>query len=1353
MLRGRYIGIGVLCALFSMPVFGERWTTHFAYNNVTQIAMSPDCVYAISDGSLYSVDKQTEQIRVYNRQSGLHGTGITCIHYDDAGKQLIICYGTGKIDLLSSRGVKYVGALYDKDMTQRKTINNLTICGRTAYLSTAYGVQTFDLRENKLVDSYWLRPNGKETDVQDVLVRGDSIYAFTADSVFCGALKDNLVDYTYWKRELRSGRVAPETEKGVHYSDATSNWYAGQAEGIVRFTATERLTYKPQGPLSNIPYRMRAIGQRLGMLQGGYEIPFYNRLGEIMLKDNNQWKNYDPQYMASHLGINGSTDYCDIAFDPTDISHFFVASFGYGLMEFRKDTFFRHYMPSNSALEPIILGAGAPYVWVDGLHFDSQGNLWMLNNSEHGIKVYKKDGSWLAISNDACKGFARSKDLLFSITNPNIKIISSVANGIGVFNDNGTVDNLSDDKAVQVSEFIDKQGNNLLIGRIHSLYQIKTGVLLLGTEKGLYNINKPETLLAGSRQCDIVRIDAPIEDRYDIFNEEPVNCIIEDNQSNILVGTKNSGLYCLSSDLTSVLVHYSTDNSPLPSNEILSLCWMTETNQLFIGTSEGLVEFAPYAEPEGLPTDEEDVYQEYGSMQQWRLHLSYNEPTELAATPQRVFALANGSLFSVNRIDESIEYWNKSTGLNGNTVAHIAYDASSGYLVIVYDNGRIDLLNDDGEVTQIPDIYMKAGSLAVTVNSITIGSKYVYLAMPFGIVVINPRKGEVVDTYYIGEEAAALDVSHIVELHDSIFAFTADNMYSAALKDNLADYTFWHASAPTTDQLQSAVVHNGKIYTLQHDSLYCRQGDTWQLVVPQAISWIHVANGQLLAYTSNKQLCLLTNENQLQLVNKDYTIQDAIHTHGEYWLADLTLGLVRIRAERHDYFQPGGPNSNFGYCIYAAHEQIYSAIGGRWAVQFVRPPRINIYDGMSWRAIHEWQIQPVLGKFIIDVSSLAIDPQDAGHFFAATYGTGVLEFRNYQAVERYAPHNSTLREAVIGGDKDVLTFTDGAMMDEQGNLWVLNATTIGQAIHVMSPNGQWNALNPYVNGENLHFTTPMGIWIDKRDKQCKWMIDQRGTTGLVLLNDGGTPTYGNDDRCVKRSTFMDQNGNTITPSYLLCFAQDQTNRIWIGTDKGILTIPSKVDFFTSNACQRIIIPRNDGTGLGDYLLADEQINCLAVDGGNRMWIGTANSGLYLIEDDTITVAHFTATNSLLPSNTIQSIAILPTTGEVYVGTDKGIASYRSDASEPQSDMKGAYVYPNPVRPDYGGLISIAGLMDNTVVNIIDAGGNLVCKTRSHGGIAVWDGKLPDGRRATPGVYTALCNANGGHATVKILVIR
>ena len=180
----------------------------------------------------------SEQIRIYGRQSGLHATGITCIGYDVYRSQLIIAYDFGKLDILTNNGVRYIGDLYNKDMTQRKTVHNITIHGRTAYLSTHYGVQTLDLTENRLVDSYWLRPDGAETPVMDVLINGDSIYAFTTDSLFCASLSDNLVDYHVWQREVRSGRISPDSEKGKHYQDALDNWYAGGAEGIIRFTPT-----------------------------------------------------------------------------------------------------------------------------------------------------------------------------------------------------------------------------------------------------------------------------------------------------------------------------------------------------------------------------------------------------------------------------------------------------------------------------------------------------------------------------------------------------------------------------------------------------------------------------------------------------------------------------------------------------------------------------------------------------------------------------------------------------------------------------------------------------------------------------------------------------------------------------------------------------------------------------------------------------------------------------------------------------------------------------------------------------------------------------------------------------------
>ena len=212
--------------------------------------------------------------------------------------------------------------------------------------------------------------------------------------------------------------------------------------------------------------------------------------------------------------------------------------------------------------------------------------------------------------------------------------------------------------------------------------------------------------------------------------------------------------------------------------------------------------------------------------------------------------------------------------------------------------------------------------------------------------------------------------------------------------------------------------------------------------------------------------------------------------------------------------------------------------------------------------------------------------------------------------------------------------------------------------------------------------------------------------------------------------------------------------IWVGTESGLFIIEDVQQLLNhKNQCKRIIIPRNDGTGLGDYLLGNEMINCITEDAAGRKWIGTETSGLYLVSADGLeTIEHFTKYNSPLVSDGIYCLAIEPKTGELYVGTSIGLLSYQSDANEAQEDMKNIYAYPNPVRPNYQGYISITGLMDNTEVRIVDAGGNLVCKTRSNGGLAIWDGKDGYGKRVRPGVYTALCNAKGGHNVCKILVM-
>lgn len=1353
----KVIAVLVLCSLSPIAGKAEKWTTHFAYNNVTQIAPASGKVFAVSDGSLFSIDKQTEQIQVYSRQSGLHEVGITCIHYDATGEQLIIAYGNGKIDILSAEGVKYIGELYDKDMTQRKTIYNVTLKGRTAYLSTHYGVQTMDLREGKLVDSYWLRPGGQETPVKDVVVTHDSIYAFTDDSLFCAALQDNLVDYTYWHRELRSGRIAPDPDKGTHYQDGTDEWYAGGAEGVVRFTSTDRLTYKPNGPALNKPYKMTAKQGQVWVVPGGGWAVQENFPGTVMRYDGTQWIYVPTEAIQAKTGI-AAKDFMNVAVDPQNMHHYFVTSYGTGLYEFDHDTLVRHDIAGgDNTLVSVIAGQPEWYTRLNCATYDADGNLWLMNSGRSKqVQCFDASRAWHAAtlySGGAAIAFPTPNGLIFDNRHPHHKWLGLGRGGagLGLLDDKGTWEE-EDDLFVFRIGWTDQHGQAIQFTELRSMCQTADGRVLLGTENGV-TVIPAETDFFTSDQC--FRPEITDDSGDDLLGVHRIMAIELDPDQQIWVGTQTAGVYVLNNAMTEVVAHYTTDNSAMPSNSILSLA-IDESGKAWIGTAEGLVEYDPNGGGEGLNGQSNDGTEglEMGSMKQWRLHLSYVDATEVVAAPDAVYAVANGSLFAYERADGTLKYWSKATGLSGSTVAHIAYDKRLDILVIGYTDGRIDLLNSNGNVTQIPDLSLKAGSIALTINSITSGSRYTYLAMPFGIVAINTKKGEIADTYYIGSNASSLGIQQVVEMGDSLYAFSYDTLYKASLHDNLVDYSFWRSEALPCEMVQQAASYQDKLYALQHDSLYVRNGCTWELVRPEAINWMHVSDGQLLYCTENHILYRLAEDGTGLGLCDRYYIHDAVYTQGEYWLGEMSYGLIRLTASGDEYYHTSGPNSNSGYCMHAADGQIYALVGGRWASEFIREFRMNIYNGSTWRSIDGNTVSSVANQPILDPVSIAVDPQDAGHYFVATYGTGVLEFRNYALAHHYTYTNSTLKpvNATIANPQ-YYTRTDGAMLDEQGNLWVMNATKIADPLHILTPNGQWHSLRLRTNGTNLAFTTPSGIWVDRRSTKRKWMFDQRHTQGVVLLDDGGTPTNSGDDRCVKRSEFIDQNGKLIAATQFRSFTQDHNDRIWIGTEKGLFLIKAETDFFTSNACYRIIIPRNDGSGLGDYLMGDEQINCMAVDGGNRMWIGTAASGLYLIEDDTITVAHFTETNSLLPSNSILSITIHPTTGEVFVGTDNGIASYRSDASEAQETMASAYAYPNPVRPDYGGYISITGLMDNSEVRIVDSGGNLVCKTRSHGGTAVWDGKDAYGRRATPGIYTALCNTEGGHTAVKIMFIR
>ena len=214
-----------------------------------------------------------------------------------------------------------------------------------------------------------------------------------------------------------------------------------------------------------------------------------------------------------------------------------------------------------------------------------------------------------------------------------------------------------------------------------------------------------------------------------------------------------------------------------------------------------------------------------------------------------------------------------------------------------------------------------------------------------------------------------------------------------------------------------------------------------------------------------------------------------------------------------------------------------------------------------------------------------------------------------------------------------------------------------------------------------------------------WVTSRRTVTnhtgGFLCYDYNRTLDNTADDRATYRSSFYNQDGAVVNILSAYAIAQDHAGSLWLGTDQGLYKVDDPLQWHERNfLITQIKVPRNDGTNLADYLLSGVPVTAIAVDGADRKWVGTQGDGLYLISADGLqTLHHFTTDNSPLFSNNIWSVACHPTTGEVMIGTQEGILAYRSDATEPQPslDRSRLRVFPNPVRPDYMGVITLDGL--------------------------------------------------------------
>lgn len=731
----------------------------------------------------------------------------------------------------------------------------------------------------------------------------------------------------------------------------------------------------------------------------------------------------------------------------------------------------------------------------------------------------------------------------------------------------------------------------------------------------------------------------------------------------------------------------------------------------------------------------------------WSDHLRNNTARAVATGNEEVYASNGLSLLVYNKALSDLSSLSRIIGLTETGISAIEWSDQKNMLLVAYLSGGIDLISGRN-IYYLPDIARRS------IPDLKIGKaraegNYFYLCCNFGIAVIDPDKKEIHDTWKPGPGTDENQVFDVAFTANRIYAATSHGVYSAGQgSPGLSYYGNWKLVDILPDpygKYTSVAASGSRIYVClsgnEGDRVYAIDSNASLFYSEPSVyvnSIDRSASG--LAITAGSSVRLYNNEGTLLKIISSYgwgmpAAMQAIADNNSVWIADAGSGLVKATGtSEYTALNLPGPATNDIVHLSSRNGTTIAVAGGTSSSWngLMKPMKVSVSEDNSWTNI--------ASAVINDPLRALTDPADNDHFFVSSWGGGLLEYRNKTLVKQYNDQNSPLQASVPGTASVKIC---GMAMDEAGNLWITQSGVQG-SLKVLKPDGTW------ITGFGTVSAPVAGdLVIDKNG--FKWVL-LPGGYGLYIYDDKKTPEMKSDDRS-KRIPVRDETKITLN---VYSIASDLDGNIWVGTDQGPFIYYKPENIFDDGYyAYRIRIPRNDGSNLVDHMLGTETITSVAVDGGNRKWIGTAASGVYLLSaDGTKQILNFNKDNSPLLTNTIYSISVDNKTGDVWIGTSAGIQSYRGNATEGEGKFSGVYAFPNPVREDFEGSLTVTGLMRDSNVKITDVSGNLVYETTSDGGSATWDLKNHRGKRVSTGVYLAFCSSPDGKQSIviKILVI-
>lgn len=752
----------------------------------------------------------------------------------------------------------------------------------------------------------------------------------------------------------------------------------------------------------------------------------------------------------------------------------------------------------------------------------------------------------------------------------------------------------------------------------------------------------------------------------------------------------------------------------------------------------------------------------------WKDYLNYSQAVDVTILDHKIYTATRNAVFIYDTHDHGFERLNKVKGLSDVDIVSIHADAFSGSVFVGYANGNLDILQEK-----------KIYNFAAIKNSSVVGDKAIrhitfhnntaFISTGVGLLEFDIGKREVRETYTISS-TGNISINETAIIHDTIFAATNEGLYFGHLSSDLSIFSNWEIDlsnpSPFAD-IKNCTVQDDDLFinipSASVPGLYKRQSDyTW--VLATATPYINKVNSSPAGLLVNAGFFVELKQkngtsNALYISSyggHNASVQNiTADANGHIWIADKNNGLVKYYTDGSvEIIYPDGPATNNAFDLDFKHGQLWVATGaperpGTWNNKFLLEGFYSFIDG-KWKNYNRQSNPELLDMLFFDAPKVFIDPDEKDLIYVGSFFSGFTVVKDGEIEGFYSDYNTSLGPRTEYPRDDGYSWVGVAGMakDWNGNMWFTNSFA-ASPLSVKTKSGTWksfNLLGPNGIGNNKNL---LNLIVDRQNQI--WALINRG--GIAVFDPGQSIADESDDKVRLLTAEIGKGG--LPSNEVICITEDLEGEIWIGTMDGIGVFYSPYDVLNDNFsdARKILVQQN---GIYQYLLEGQAVSAIAVDGANRKWIGTTGAGLFLMSPNgTEEILRFTYENSPLISNTINDIVIDPKTGEVFIATSQGIVSYMSDATSGGLSNDCLSVYPNPLRSDFEGSVSITGLLRDSQIRITDARGNLIYKTVSNGGRAVWDGKNTIGEKVTTGVYFILATDDAGESTCvnKVLVIK